>query len=74
MNLNHKNDKLDDFLDYFMFDKKYERDIVLALSLLCDTDEQMDELLNYAKANTELEDSDILLRAVEIKRRDKEES
>ena len=70
MSVANEYDKLDEFLEYFISEKKYERDIVLALSLLCATDEQMDELLDYAKANEELEDSDILSRALEIGSRD----
>lgn len=74
MNVNNENDKLDDFLEYFMFDKKYDRDTVLGLSLLCDKDEQMDELLDYVKERPDIDVDEVSEKALEIHFRDKEES
>lgn len=74
MNVNNENDKLDDFLEYFMFDKKYDRDTVLGLSLLCDKDEQMVELLDYVKERPDIDVDEVSEKALEIHFRDKEES
>lgn len=73
MNVNNENDKLDDFLEYFMFDKKYDRDTVLGLSLLCDKDEQMVELLDYVKERPDIDVDEVSEKALEIHFRDKEE-
>ena len=75
MNEVNEYDKLDEFLEYFMLEKKYDRDTVLGLCLMCgDTDEQMDELLEFVRADPDIFVDDVLMKAYEISSRNDTES